>query len=57
MTERQKEIFLDNDVTQKEDETFVQKLRMRKFGFKKDLLVKGLLTCILECVAEHVMVK
>lgn len=57
MTERQKEIFLDNDVTQKEDETFVQKLRMRKFGFKKDLPVNGLLTCILECVAEHVMVK
>lgn len=57
MTERQKEIFLDNDVTQKEDETFVQKLRMRKFGFKKDLPVKGLLTCILECVAEHVMVE
>ena len=24
---------------QKEDETFVQKLQMRKIGFKKDLLV------------------
>ena len=37
LTERQKEIFKDNDVTPKEDEKFVQKLRMRKIGFKKDL--------------------
>ena len=39
MTERKQEIFRDNDVMQKEDKQFVQKLRMRNVGFEKDLLV------------------
>ena len=39
LTERQKEFSKTIDVMQKEDETFVQKLRMRKIGVKKDLAV------------------